>query len=82
MIAQFIFVEIELIMILKIQNLTEYGIFRNYKNASNTNEFKSKNIIYGWNGSGKSTISNLFRTLETKEVSDGFLNSKFILRLI
>ena len=42
-------------------------IFKDFKWPSTLENFKSKNLIYGWNGTGKSTISDLFRCIEKKE---------------
>lgn len=49
--------------ITKIKGL---GVFANYKAPTGTAEFGVKNLIYGWNYSGKTTLSRLFALLDSK----------------
>ena len=53
-------------MIRRITKLRDFGIFRDekYDAASGVPEFKKRNLIYGWNYSGKTTLSRLFHNLE------------------
>lgn len=53
-------------MISKINNLKNFGIFKDF-NWNNLDEFKKKNLIYGWNYSGKTTLSRLFQGIEYKD---------------
>jgi len=53
-------------MILKINKLKRFGIYQNYTWGA-IDDFKKKNLIYGWNYSGKTTISKLFQVLEFKD---------------
>ena len=48
----------------RISRLRSYGIFRNFTWPSDLPEFGQYNLIYGWNGTGKTTLSRLFRDLE------------------
>ena len=50
----------------KLPRLSNLGIFRDFQWPSDLPAFAQYNLIYGWNGSGKTTISRLFRNLETK----------------
>ncbi|MCH9664527.1 MAG: AAA family ATPase [Gammaproteobacteria bacterium] len=51
----------------KIIKIKNYRIFQDFIwSKSQPDEFKEKNIFYGWNGTGKSTLSNLFRAIEKK----------------
>lgn len=50
--------------ILKIKDL---GVFTDYTRPAGTQDFALKNLIYGWNYSGKTTLSRLFALLETKQ---------------
>jgi len=52
-------------MITKIEKIKNLGIFTDYKWDSNLPEFKRFNLIYGWNGSGKTALSQLFASFET-----------------
>lgn len=48
-------------MIKKINKIKGLGlVFKNYSWDNNLPEFKKYNLIYGWNGSGKTTFSRLF----------------------
>ena len=48
----------------RISRLRSCGIFRNFTWPSDLPEFGRYNLIYGWNGTGKTTLSRLFRDLE------------------
>lgn len=49
-------------MIVKINRLTNFGNYRQFQWGSITN-FAKYNLIYGWNYSGKTTLSRLFQVL-------------------
>ncbi len=52
------------IMIKKIRKIKNLGlVFSDYTWDQNLSEFKRFNLIYGWTGSGKTTLSNLFNAL-------------------
>ena len=51
-------------MVEKIQKLEHPGTLRNFRWPTDMLSFGRYNLIYGWNGSGKTTISRLFRFLE------------------
>lgn len=51
-------------MIVKINRLTNFGNYRQFQWGSTTN-FAKYNLIYGWNYSGKTTLSRLFHVLAT-----------------
>ncbi len=59
-----------------IESIKEYGIFTDY-NSNGIKEFSVNNIIFGWNYSGKTTISRIFRCLERKELHTDFAKGKF-----
>lgn len=57
---------------IKYINISNFGSFRNFvwnnsvrDNDGNTKEFRKLNIIYGRNYSGKTTLSRIFRSLQT-----------------
>ena len=50
----------------RISKIKNHRIFRGFAWPSDLPDFKKKNLIYGWNGTGKSTLSNLFRSIEKR----------------
>lgn len=50
-------------MISKITKIKNLGIFADYAPKHNLRDFKKYNLIYGWNGSGKTTFSKIFDSL-------------------
>lgn len=50
--------------ITRISRLRDFGIFRDFTWPSDLPDFRRYNLIYGWNGSGKTLLSNLLRRLE------------------
>ncbi len=63
-------------MITKINKIKDFGIFKNF-NGSILPEFKTCNLIYGWNYSGKTTLSRVFRCLEKGRLHDDYLSATF-----
>ncbi|WP_157206816.1 AAA family ATPase [Mariniflexile maritimum] len=63
-------------MITKINKLKDFGIFQNFT-WNGIDNFKKKNLIYGWNYSGKTTLSKLFQNLEFKDKNKYFTGSEF-----
>ena len=53
-------------MITQINKLKRFGIYQNYTWGA-IDDFKKKNLVYGWNYSGKTTLSKLFQVLEFKD---------------
>lgn len=64
-------------MIKKISKLKSFGIFQDFI-WSGLDEFGPRNLIYGWNYSGKTTLSKLFQLLEEKDANRYFRNSEFL----
>lgn len=67
-------------MILRINRLRQFGIFTDY-NGSGIQQFGRYNLIYGWNGTGKSTLSNVFSCLESRSLIPRFAEAKFSIAL-
>lgn len=63
-------------MIKKIVKLESFGIFKDFE-WEGLDEFKDGNLIYGWNYSGKTTLSKLFQLLEYKGTRNFFENQSF-----
>lgn len=58
-------------MITQINKLKRFGIYQNYTWGA-IDDFKKKNLVYGWNYSGKTTLSKLFQVLEFKDKNKCF----------
>ena len=62
----------------KIKELKKYRFFQNYKwDEDNCKLFKRYNLIYGWNGCGKTTLCDFYRDLETGTLTEA--NASFSL---
>lgn len=48
----------------RVARLRSCGVFPNFAWTSDLPDFGRYNLIYGWNGTGKTTLSRLFRDLE------------------
>lgn len=70
-------------MITKILTIEKFGVFNdfNWNRDSSLQDFKEKNIIYGWNYSGKTTLSRIFCSLRDKTIHTDYPEAKFKLRL-
>lgn len=55
-------------LIRRIKSLQNFGIYNGFAWNANADEFSDKNIIYGWNYSGKTTLSRFLQLLSV--VSD------------
>lgn len=64
-------------MIRSIEKLKKFGVYQNYVKPSGIEEFSNKNLIYGWNYSGKTTLSRLFAKLESKAFHPDFKDCEF-----
>jgi len=63
----------------KIKKVRNFGTFDNFQWQSSCQEFEQYNFFYGWNYSGKTTLSRIFRCLETKTQHPDFPNAEFSL---
>lgn len=68
----------------KIDSIKNMAVFQDFRWASsvrdggkNVAEFKKINILYGRNYSGKTTLSRIFRALETGSISDKYSSPEF-----
>lgn len=50
----------------RISKIKNHRIFHAFVWPHELLDFKEKNLFYGWNGTGKSTLSNLFRSIEKR----------------
>lgn len=67
-------VQMKIKMITKINKL---GTFDNFQWEKQCEEFGQYNFFYGWNYSGKTTLSRIFRCLEMKVPHDDFPDAEF-----
>jgi wobble nucleotide-excising tRNase len=63
-------------MIVCINRLKQFGIFSDF-NGTNIQKFGRYNLVYGWNGTGKSTLSNLFSCFELRSMVPRFSAGQF-----
>ncbi|HCU0834246.1 hypothetical protein FA342_03155 [Pseudomonas aeruginosa] len=64
-------------MLKSIDKIKGLGIYQNYTKPADTQEFGVKNLIYGWNYSGKTTLSRLFGQLEKKTINPDLSGCEF-----
>ena len=71
-------------MITKFKSINNLAVFQNFNWDANIRDegnnvvlFKSINIFYGRNYSGKTTLSRIIRALETGNISDKYENPEF-----
>ncbi|MDX9712584.1 MAG: AAA family ATPase [Ignavibacteriaceae bacterium] len=64
-------------IIKKISQIKSLGSYSNFEWSGSTQEFTRNNFIYGWNYSGKTTLSRLFRSLELKERHNDYPYAEF-----
>lgn len=63
-------------MITKINNIKDFGVFKNFSGGTMP-DFKTFNLIYGWNYSGKTTLSRVFRCFENSSLHPDYQNATF-----
>jgi wobble nucleotide-excising tRNase len=68
-------------MIKRIQTVKNFGVFKNFTSGAQLPDFKEKNIIYGWNYTGKTTLSRIFSSLKNKQLHPNFTEAEFKLQL-
>lgn len=63
----------------RIHKIKDYGIFKEFTWPSDfsLDEFEKRNLIYGWNYSGKTTLSRIFRAFEQQKNHPNFSSSSF-----
>jgi wobble nucleotide-excising tRNase len=67
-------------MIRTIQSVKAFGVFNNFRWPAGLPEFKRFNLIYGWNYSGKTTLSRAFRCFEQKKAHVDFADAQVQLK--
>lgn len=64
-------------MIKKINQIKQFGIYKSFNWTLSIPEFQKLNLIFGWNYSGKTTFSRIFRAIELNELPPNFDSGKF-----
>jgi wobble nucleotide-excising tRNase len=64
-------------MIKSIQRIRKFGVFEDFSKTAALSDFVDKNIIYGWNYSGKTTLSRLFAMLTSRTLNVDFSGATF-----
>lgn len=59
-------------MIRRIEQIKSFGVFEDFRWPSGVPEFKKFNLIYGWNYSGKTTLSRALRCFEKHQLHADF----------
>jgi wobble nucleotide-excising tRNase len=67
-------------MIRRVQHIKEFGVFADFQWPAGLPEFKQFNLIYGWNYSGKTTLSRAFRCFEQKQPHVDFAGAQVQLK--
>lgn len=62
-------------MIKKIETIQNFGPFLNY--SWNCKEFQQFNLLFGWNYSGKTTLSRLFRSFQEEILPEHYESATF-----
>lgn len=63
-------------MLKKILKINNFGSFKNFNADENLAEFKKYNLIWGLNGTGKTTLSNLFVCLNNGNIDEKFFDKE------
>ncbi|RRH96926.1 hypothetical protein EH240_21820 [Mesorhizobium tamadayense] len=63
-------------MFRRISSIKDFGVFNNFTGGT-LPEFAPFNLIYGWNYSGKTTLSRVFRCLEDGALHPDYPNARF-----
>lgn len=66
-------------MITKIDTIKDFGIFKNFywSSSPQIKDFNQLNLFYGWNYSGKTTLSRIFSSLRDKKIHESYSKGIF-----
>ncbi len=67
-------------MIRTVQNIKAFGVFSGFRWPTSLPEFKQFNLMYGWNYSGKTTLSRAFRCFEQQQPHPDFSGAQVQLK--
>ncbi|MDP0492681.1 MAG: AAA family ATPase [Verrucomicrobiota bacterium JB023] len=61
-----------------LDSITDFGLFKNFTwDATQLDDFSRYNLIYGWNYSGKTTLSRVFQCIEDSAIHKDFTGGRF-----
>ncbi|HKI62288.1 MAG TPA: AAA family ATPase [Mariprofundaceae bacterium] len=63
-------------MIRRFLHIKSFGVFEDFQWPSGLPDFKQFNLIYGWNYSGKTTLSRAFRCFEQQQHHEDFTEAQ------
>ncbi|MEE8186730.1 MAG: AAA family ATPase [Nitrososphaerales archaeon] len=69
-------------MIRTVHKIKGFGVFSDFRWPAGLPEFKQFNLIYGWNYSGKTTLSRAFRCFELKQRHSDFADAEVQLKAV
>jgi len=65
-------------MLKAFEKIRKFGVFKEYSHTSNVEDFSELNLIYGWNYSGKTTLSRILRSIEMQTIHPDYSNAQFV----
>ncbi len=65
-------------MLRAFERIQNFGVFDDYSRPSDVEDFGELNLIYGWNYSGKTTLSRVLRSIETQIVHPDYIGARFV----
>ena len=69
-------------MFKSVEKIQDFGVLKDYSSdEAECPDFQERNLIYGWNYSGKTTLSRIFRSFEKGELHTDFTEGSFQVRL-
>lgn len=68
-------------MLKSLKKIQSFGVYNNFSSSAELADFNDKNIIYGWNYSGKTTLSRVFSSLEHRNAHPDYPTGKFTFEL-
>jgi len=70
-------------MLLRVNRIREYGVYSSFDWDDETlDDFSGRNLVYGWNYSGKTTLSRILRSLEERKIHPDFRAGSFELVIV
>jgi len=63
-------------IIRKVQRIKSFGVYSDFRWSPELPAFNRYNLLYGWNYSGKTTLSRVFRCFELKQAHSDFMEAE------